>query len=107
MEELFNHETFSRHLKTTFQAQLDEGNHVDLELTEVSNLKRLPQQEEFSIVFLGPGNTQLGQGTRSLKHEQMGQFELFIVPIAQDQKGVYYEAVFNRRVENNSLPDAN
>jgi hypothetical protein len=107
MEELFDHETFSRHLKTTFQAQLDESNHVDLELTEVSNLKRLPQQEEFSIVFLGPGTTDLGQGTRLLKHEQMGQFELFIVPIARDQKGIYYEAAFNRKVENNPPPSAN
>jgi hypothetical protein len=106
MEELLTHETFSKHLKTPFQAQLDEGGYVDLELTQVSDLKRMPEQEQFSIVFLGPAHNNLGQGTRSLKHEQMGQFELFIVPIAQDQKGFYYEAVFNRIVENNSEPYA-
>lgn len=106
MDELLSHETFSKHLKTTFQAQLDESNHVDLELTQVSDLKRMPEQEEFSIVFLGPGDPCLGQGTRFLKHEQMGQFAIFIVPIAQDQKGFYYEAVFNRLVEKKSQPYA-
>ncbi len=98
MEDQLSHESFSRHLKTTFQAQLDESNHLELELTDVSTLKRLPQQEEFSIVFMGPPNIDLGQGIRSLKHQQMGQLELFLVPIAHDQKGIYYEAVFNRTV---------
>lgn len=99
MKELLTHETFSKHLKTRFQIQLDESSHVDLELAQVSDLKRISEQEEFSIIFLGPANTYLGQGTRSLTHEQMGHFELFIVPIAQDQKGFYYEAVFNRIIE--------
>jgi hypothetical protein len=26
----------------------------------------------------------------------MGQFELFLVPIKEDEQGFYYEAVFNR-----------
>jgi hypothetical protein len=31
-----------------------------------------------------------------LQHERLGAFELFLVPVGQDQDGVYYEAVFNR-----------
>jgi len=38
----------------------------------------------------------LDQGVRPFKHEQMGEFEMFIVPIQQDANGFYYEAVFNR-----------
>jgi hypothetical protein len=38
----------------------------------------------------------LGQGVRNFQHEQMGNFELFIVPVQQDAQGFYYEAVFNR-----------
>jgi hypothetical protein len=37
----------------------------------------------------------LSQGVHNFKHDQMGQFELFIVPIKQDEQGFYYQAVFN------------
>jgi hypothetical protein len=96
MEDLLTHETFSKHINTKFQTQLDETNYVDLELAQVSELKLLPEQQEFTIVFRGPSEIFLGQGIRSFTHEQMGQFEMFIVPIAQDEEGFSYEAVFNR-----------
>jgi hypothetical protein len=67
-----------------------------MELAEISELKVHPNQEEFAIVFRGPSNAFLQQGIRSVTHEQMGQFELFLVPIQQDTQGFYYEAVFNR-----------
>jgi uncharacterized protein DUF6916 len=96
MEASLTHEEFSKHVNTRFDVQLDETNAVQLELTEVSPLKQFPRQEEFAIVFRGPLNAFLGQGLRSFSHEEMGQFELFIVPIRQDAHGSYYEAVFNR-----------
>lgn len=96
MEELLTHETFARNINTKFQAELDERNYVELELAQVSELKVFPDQEQFAIVFVGPVESFLGQGIRSLKHKQMGQFEIFLVPIAQDEKGFSYEAVFNR-----------
>ena len=90
------HEEFSKHANTTFQVQVDENTHVDLELTTISELKLHPQQEEFTLEFRGPSDIFLGQGVRDFKHDQMGQFELFIVPVKQNQHGFYYEAVFNR-----------
>ena len=99
MEASLTHEEFTQHANTKFQVQLAENTGVDLELTEISELKRHPQQEEFSIEFRGPLNAFLGQGVRSFVHDQMGQFELFIVPIRQDEQGFYYEAVFNRVLE--------
>ena len=96
MDDLPTHEAFSKNLNTKFQVQLDETNYIDVELEHASELKVYPHQEEFSIVFLGPIETFLGQGVHSFKHDQIGQFELFIVPIAQDEKGFHYQAVFNR-----------
>jgi hypothetical protein len=31
-----------------------------------------------------------------IQHDQLGAFDLFLVPVSQDQDGVYFEAVFNR-----------
>ena len=96
MEASLTHEEFSKHANTKFQVQVDENTHVELELTAISELKLYPQQEEFALEFRGPSDMFLGQGVRNFTHDQMGQFELFIVPIKQDEQGFYYEAVFNR-----------
>ena len=96
MEASLTHETFSQHANTKFQVQVDENTPVELELTGISELKVYPLQEEFSIVFRGPSDAFLGQGIHTLTHSQMGQFEIFLVPIRQDAAGFYYEAVFNR-----------
>jgi hypothetical protein len=90
------HEEFLTNLKTRFQVQAEPDRYVDLELVEVSEPKRSPRQEQFSIVLRGPTESFLDQRTHTFRHESMGQFELFIVPISQDDKGFYYEAIFNR-----------
>jgi hypothetical protein len=96
MEASLTHEEFSKNANTKFQVQADENNHVELDLIGVSELKLYPRQEEFTLEFRGPLNMFLGQGVRNFSHDQMGQFELFIVPIKQDGQGFYYEAIFNR-----------
>ena len=96
MEASLTHEAFAQQAGSKFQVQVDETTRVELELTEVSEAKLYPRQEEFAIVFRGPSDAYLGQGLRLFSHDQIGQFELFIVPIRQDDKGFYYEAVFNR-----------
>ena len=96
MEPSLTHEEFSQHANTKFRAEVDENTDVELDLIEVSELKVYPQQEEFVVLFRGPSESFLGQGLRNFKHDVMGQFELFIVPIRQDAQGFYYEAVFNR-----------
>ena len=96
MDVSLTQEAFAQNLNTNFRVSGDDSSQFDLELTEVSELKLVKTQEEFSLVFRGPLDHFLGQGTRSFEHEKMGQFELFIVPIKQDDKGYYYEAIFNR-----------
>lgn len=96
METSLTHAEFTQNANTKFQIPIDEQNSVELELVQVSEVKLFPQQEQFAIVFRGPLNAFLGQGTRLFRHEKMGEFELFVVPISKDAQGVYYEAVFNR-----------
>lgn len=96
METVLTHENFTKNVNTKFQVQVDENTPVELELTSISEVKVYPLQEEFAIEFRGPLNVYLGQGSRNFTHEQMGEFELFIVPVNQDEHGFYYEAVFNR-----------
>src|SRR6266496_378658 len=89
---------FSRHLNSRFKLTIQDQE-LELELIEVKAY--LPQandqggMERFSIFFDGPGNFYLPQRLYRLEHEQMGEFEIFLVPIAGDQKGFRYEAVFN------------
>ena len=96
MEASLTHEEFSKAKNTKFKVEFDENTQVELELIAVSEIKLYPQQEEFSIEFRGPSEMFLGQGPHNFSHDQMGQFELFIVPIKQDAEGFYYEAIFNR-----------
>ena len=90
------HEVFTQNANSKFQVQLDDDTAVELELVDVSELNVHPHQEEFAVEFRGPLNIFLGQGVRPFTHEQMGRFELFIVPVRQEADGFYYEAVFNR-----------
>ena len=96
MEASLTHEEFSKNANTKFRVQVDENTQVELDLIKVSELKLYPQQEEFTLEFRGPVDMFLGQGVRDFTHDQMGHFELFIVPVNQDQHGFYYEAIFNR-----------
>jgi hypothetical protein len=96
--------TFGAQLHTQFSILLASPPVVDVELVEVTERgsadSRQPaaavRQERFSIVFRGPRERPLGQGTYQMQHDHLGAFELFLVPIGQDHTGVYYEAVFNR-----------
>jgi len=90
------HEEFTKHLNSKFQVQNEENIPAELELIEISELKLYPRQEEFSLEFRSPSNMFLSQGVHNFSHDQMGQFELFIVPVKQDEHGFYYQAIFNR-----------
>ena len=96
MEVMLTHETFSALLNTKFNVEVNEAQQVELELSEVSELKLSDRQEQFSIVFIGPNQVFLGQGMQRFNHERMGSFELFLVPVGQDARGYSYQSVFNR-----------
>ena len=96
-----NHPTklaFSQNLQTMFH--LDHGGKqpVPLKLIELQDGCVSPGQGEFSLLFHGPNDFVLPGQTYQLRHEQIGEFNLFLVPLSRDQNGFYYEAVLHRAV---------
>jgi hypothetical protein len=91
-------DSFAGYIGESFQLKLASSEVITLELTEVTVLhsRRSEQRQPFSIVFRGPHTPALQQAMYMLNHEQMGLIEnLFLVPIGLDERGRYYEAVFN------------
>jgi len=90
---------FSRHLNTKLRVKIQASSPVELELVEVigypGNRGDQDGLERFSVYFIGVGETTLPQSTCTLQHERMGEFDIFIVPIAGNERGFRYEAVFN------------
>ena len=88
---------FSKHLHTKFRVKGEQP--MELELTEVKaymgHSNEHSDMERFSVFFHGPRDPYLQQSTYALEHDAMGVVDLFLVPIAKDEKGLRYEAVFN------------
>jgi uncharacterized protein DUF6916 len=91
-------EEFSKHVGTEFQTALGERE-ISLTLTEVKAYMPGDNEEagmeRFSVFFGGPPDLLLPQQTYSLRHDLMGEFEVFLGAISGAGKGIRYEAVFN------------
>lgn len=95
--------SFSPYLGEKFCVRAGAVAPLELELVEVSAAGSGATQAAaarggrapFSIVFRGPVHPSLSQGTYALEHTALGSFDIFLVPIALDARGLCYEAVFN------------
>jgi hypothetical protein len=87
---------FSKHLNTNFQLSVDDH---ELQLVLIEVKAYLPQENEqggmerFSTLF--KADAYLPQSLYHLSHDQMGELDLFLVPVGGDQRGYQYEAIFN------------
>lgn len=95
MDDVLKSATFAENLHSFFRVEIPDGQ--DLELTEVTELST-PQIEQFSILFAGPANPWLPQGTYALTHAAMGQLELFLVPLGPRDGRMIYQAIFCRLI---------
>lgn len=48
----------------------------------------------FSLYFHGPADPMLLQAIHELKHDELGEFGLFLVPVGRTDDGFEYEAAF-------------
>ena len=90
-------QTFTERMGDGFRVQTNSGA-VELLLVDAVALPargNLHRNEPFSIVFRGPVSPRLPQRIHAFRHETIGAFEIFIVPVAPDDLGPRYEAVFN------------
>jgi len=89
-------------LGSAFRIHPESGHPLEVELIEVTPLgshcdvsSAVAQRDAFSIVFRGPAEPVLPQQIYALEHAKLGRFELFLVPLGPDSRGMRYEAVFN------------
>ncbi len=66
---------------------------------EVKSVERLrspsPRVSPFSVTLLAPPGTRGVQGIYVVEHPDLGQLELFLVPIETSADRLRFEAVFN------------
>ena len=105
MADRLTREYFAERVGQVFGVALA-GAGLELELIEVKGLGEVSagesvadkqaRRESFSLVFRGPADTPLGQGMFDLGQSGAETLDaIFLVPIAADQQGRYYEAIFN------------
>jgi hypothetical protein len=91
-------DNFSDLTGTTFEVLSDEFEGFSLELRVARALRGdSDAREPFSLIFVGPLEPVLQQSIRRLRHAELGELELFLVPVGPDQEntGIQYEAVFS------------
>ena len=90
---------FEKCLNTNFRVELTSPRPIDVKLIAVTPRKSEPNEqagmERFSVVFAGPSDVFLPQNTYHFTHPDMGEFDVFLVPIAPDANEFRYEAVYN------------
>jgi hypothetical protein len=91
-------DSFSEYLKTKFRVHVGDDTTVELELVEAKDGGSNAKQERFSILFRGPLDVTLGQGTYRVEHDKLGALDLFVVPVGRSESGIEYEAIFNRLI---------
>ena len=87
---------FQENMNTRFQLTAPGLEQYALDLVELADGYANARQEQFSLMFRGSGERILPQQIYSMKHEAIGDLDLFLVPVGRDERGVTYEAVFNR-----------
>ena len=90
---------FAKHVNTNFRVEVESPKPIDIKLITVTPRRIEPHEEagmeRFSVVFSGPQDTFLPQNIYRVVHPEMGEFEVFLVPIKQEADGFKYEAVYN------------
>ena len=84
------------HIGTTFDILNDPANVFSLTLKSVVEHEKTKHNQAFSLFFHGPPTPFLHQAIYTLKHTELGEFEIFLVPVTREQDGFEYEAVFTR-----------
>ena len=95
-------ESMRPHLRSEFRVVGKEETQAILTLVEVRDLtteatapRGADQRAPFSLLFLAPTEFRIPQGLIVLENESLGSMEIFVVPVAEDESGLYYEAIFN------------
>jgi len=96
--ESFTADTFSGLLGQAFGVRSGQDTTMTMELIAVDEHDRSRREGSgrapFSLEFRGPAVPILLQAIYTFRHDDLGEFDIFIVPIGPDPEGMRYEAVF-------------
>lgn len=68
---------------------------VALEVVGVRQASSSGSLRQFAIVFRGPPAPAHAQGTYRFRHARLGDYAIFVTPIARGAEGTDYEACFS------------
>lgn len=92
-------ESFSRCVGDTFKMHVSDEQSLEIRLLEANatNSEQLKGEDRqpFRLEFRGPVDPVLAQRIYALAHPTLGTHDVFLVPVARDEEGTRYEAVFN------------
>lgn len=98
MLERLTSETFAPHVGERFELAPPDGGPVDLVLTScdadpswTDETTRAP----FSLIFHAADDRYVPQQICTIRHSEIGELELFVVPIEPDERGFRYQVVFS------------
>jgi hypothetical protein len=85
---------FAACLNQDFEIVFSDGA-LPLKLSEARPLGTRPEsiREPFALTFVGRAGLPLPQGIYKLRNAELGEMEIFLVPIAVDQTSSTFEAV--------------
>ena len=96
---------FEPHVGSSFQIMLNGEPALELKLAELEDLTVKERQRDpsitaspFSMIFHGPLTPIAPQSIYDLSHAQLGQLQIFLVPIGPDKQtrqNMQYQAIFN------------
>jgi hypothetical protein len=89
-------ETFRPLEDTTFRLAPADQPPIDARLVEVRSVGDAPAngREPFALLFRASDAPVLPQATYRFAHADLGELDIFVVPVAQTQDAVDYEAIF-------------
>ena len=94
-------EDFAGRLRETFDVTFDQQGRAPFVLVEArplaapSHVAHAAVRAPFSLMFHHTAAVVLPQKIYPMQHSTLGEFGIFLVPVARDREGFLYQAIFN------------
>ncbi|MBT9314090.1 DUF6916 family protein [Leptothoe spongobia] len=88
---------FSPVVGSSFQVRTELDVSLQLELLEAVELGAASgaRSSSFSLLFKGANDIILSQRIYPMRHPDLGELSIFLVPVSREADGMRYEAIFN------------
>jgi hypothetical protein len=89
-------DSFRLRLGERFRIRSAPQSTFDAELIDARALgaSRAPRRTPFSLLFRTALTTPLPQAIYRIEHDEIGPYDIFLVPVGPDAAGMVYEAIF-------------